>query len=314
VQPNSRQNDLGPTQCNIEFTTIRSFDFSVREMTKPAPVVWYEKNSKKTIFLLYLIVFLVIELLVRFLSYEGVVNYVPAPTIERPMFWDDISRQFGVWHHPKACFRHITSCYDVNYHTNSYGARDTERKKRRNGKRVVVLGDSFVEGLGVKKEERLTDFLESWTKIEHLNFGTSGDFGSIQEWLLYKDLASQFDHTDLFIFFLPGNDFRDNDPLYFPSTRYRPYLKKNPHGYDVYYPTSFEERDPNTLSYSKRIVNHVTNNIYLFNILRKKLAILRGRIPPRYVPYNDFEPEDENILLYTYKQRTKRPLGGLNRK
>ncbi len=269
----------------------------------PCPRVWFGTNAKKTIVLLYVIVFLVIELLVRFLSHAGVVDYKPAPTTERPVFWDDISRQFGVWHNSNASFRHISSCYDVNYHTNSYGARDTDRTERQNGRRVIALGDSFVEGLGVKQEERLTDLLESWTDIEHLNFGTSGDFGSIQEWLLYRDLASRFDHTDLFIFLLPANDFRDNNPSYYPSTRYRPYLKKVPHGYDVYYPTSFEERHAQNYSYLLRLRNHITNNIYLFNVLKQKLAILIGRIPPRNIPpYNDFEPEDEEILLYTYKQ------------
>lgn len=269
----------------------------------PSPGVWFETNPKKTIFLLFVIVFLVIELLVRFLIHTRVVDFVPAPTTERPLFWDDISRQFGVWHHSNDSFRHITSCYDVNYHTNSYGARDTERSEHRNGRRVIVLGDSFVEGLGVKQEERLTDLLESWTQIEHLNFGTSGDLGSIQEWLLYRGLASRFDHTDIFIFLLPGNDFLDNNPRYFPPTRYRPYLQKIPQGFDIYYPTSFAERRLQNYSYLRRLVNNVTNNIYLLNVLKQKLVILFGRTRPRHIPpHNDFEPEDEVILLYTYKQ------------
>lgn len=269
----------------------------------PCSGVWFETNSKKTIFLIYVIAFLVIELFVRFLSHTGVVDYVPAPTTERPVFWDDISKEFGVWHHSNASFRHITSCYDVNYHTNSYGARDTQRSERGMGRRVVVLGDSFIEGLGVKQEDRLTDLLESWTRIEHLNFGTSGDFGSIQEWLLYRTLASRFDHTDLFIFLTPANDFRDNNPSYYPPTRYRPYLKKVPHGYDVCYTTSFEERRLQNYSYAKRVGNYVTNNIYLFNVVRQRFLQLLGRTRPREIPpYNDFDSEDEKILLYTYTQ------------
>ena len=67
----------------------------------------------------------------------------------------------------------------------------------------------------------------AWVRnnIEALNFGVSGNFSSTQEYLLYKELASKFEHSAVALFFLPSNDFTDNDPEYFDDTRYRPYLK-----------------------------------------------------------------------------------------
>ena len=59
----------------------------------------------------------------------------------------------------------------------------------------------YLEGYGINEEKR--------GQIKHLNFGSSGNFGSIQEWLIYKHLGSRLDHSDVFIFCLPANDFSD---------------------------------------------------------------------------------------------------------
>src|SRR5205823_2999909 len=99
-------------------------------------------------------------------------------------------------------------CFDAVYRSNSYGARDKDRQKESLGsRRVIVLGDSMIEGFGVDAADRVTDRLERATGIEHLNFGTSGDFGSIQEWLLYTRVKKDFDHSEVMLFMLPDNDF-----------------------------------------------------------------------------------------------------------
>jgi hypothetical protein len=75
-----------------------------------------------------------------------------------------------------------TTCtyFDVVRRSNSYGARDIERSPRSTTPRAVVLGDSFVEGIGVELGERVTDLLEKGSGAEYLNFGTAGNFSSIQ--------------------------------------------------------------------------------------------------------------------------------------
>ena len=134
---------------------------------------------------------------------------------------------FGVWHRPNGHYIHKGGCYNVEYVTNSYGARDVERTMRPSLPRAVVLGDSFIEGMAVPAEDRLTNLLEKDTGREHLNFGTGGDFGPLQYSLLYKTMAADFDHDLVIVGVLPDNDFHDMSLSYWKARgkagRYRPY-------------------------------------------------------------------------------------------
>ena len=154
-------------------------------------------------------------------------------------FWQDINADFGVWHPSNAHYRHQKSCFDLVYSSNAQGMRDREVTTTSPTPRVVVLGDSFVEGWGVDNASRFTDRLSSLTGIEHLNFGVAGDFGSTQAFLLYKTLAAKFDHRAVIFTILPANDFFDDLPS--PArlkqgARHRPYLIGNYPDYQVTYP------------------------------------------------------------------------------
>jgi hypothetical protein len=93
-----------------------------------------------------------------------------------------------------------------------------ERSRESSERRVVVLGDSFMEGFGVASEDRLSNVLESRTGLPHLNFGTSGDAGPTHAFALYRALASGFDHDAVLAAILPENDFDDDEPS---KNRYR---------------------------------------------------------------------------------------------
>jgi hypothetical protein len=142
-------------------------------------------------------------------------------------FWIDSNPVFGVWHRPNGRFIHKTGCYTVEYTTNSYGARDSERTLHSSNPRTILLGDSFVEGMGLPDDERLSNILEKDTGREHLNFGTGGNFGPLQYALLYKSMAAAFDHDLVVVGVLPDNDFHDMSLAYWKSigegSRYRPY-------------------------------------------------------------------------------------------
>ncbi|MCR9244655.1 MAG: GDSL-type esterase/lipase family protein [bacterium] len=127
-------------------------------------------------------------------------------------FWGDLNPEFGVWHPPHTSFRHQKACFDVTYESNSYGARDVERERVADHPRVVVLGDSFMEGYGVAREERLSDVLERETGTPFLNFGTSGNAGSTHAFALYSRFAMQFRHDAVLAAILPENDFDDDVP------------------------------------------------------------------------------------------------------
>jgi hypothetical protein len=142
-------------------------------------------------------------------------------------FWADINPVFGVWHRPNGQFLHQEGCFSVEYTTNSYGARDSERSVHSARPRTIMLGDSFVEGLGLPDAERLSNILERDTGREHLNFATGGNFGPLQYALLYKSMASAYDHNLVVVGVLPDNDFHDMSLAYWKSQGwagpYRPY-------------------------------------------------------------------------------------------
>jgi hypothetical protein len=171
-----------------------------------------EINKKNFIFgsIILVFLFLVAELLGYLyisssLGYSGFL--VETPTHDwknlNSKFWVDVDERFSVWHIPNASHRHKKACFDVEYRANSYGARDIERVKVSDKKRVIALGDSFTEGNGVAREDRLTNLLEKETGLEHLNFASSGGFGTTIHYLVYKHLASQFSHESVLINILP---------------------------------------------------------------------------------------------------------------
>ena len=167
----------------------------------------------------------------------------PSYHVNYNSFWADINPDFGVWHRPNGRFIHKEGCFSVEYDTNSYGARDVERSLNSSAPRTVVLGDSFIEGLGVPADDRLSNILEKDTGREHLNFGVGGNFGPLQYALLYKSMAAKFDHNLVIVGVLPDNDFHDMSLDYWKKIgygdRYRPYYSGD---YSVFYTGHF---DPN---------------------------------------------------------------------
>jgi hypothetical protein len=165
----------------------------------------------------------------------------PSYHVNYNSFWADINPAFGVWHRSSEHFIHKEGCFTVEYDTNSYGARDVERTLHSSAPRTIVLGDSFVEGLGIPADARLTNILEKQTGREHLNFGTGGNFGPLQYALLYKTMAASFDHNLVVVGVLPDNDFKDMSLDYWKSigegNRYRPYYADD---FSVFYTGHFQ--------------------------------------------------------------------------
>lgn len=185
-------------------------------------------------------------------------------------FWADINPIWGTWHESYSKHNLIKSCINVNYLANSYGARDKERSKESTKKRIVALGDSFTEGYGVSDEKRVTNLLEKGTKLEVMNFATSGGFGVTQEYLVYKNLAKQFDHQVVLIGILPFNDFYDDDPEYGKkvySKRYKPYYVGEYPNYSLQYNNPFQTiKNP-----TKALLRGYT---YTFNAWERLVSVL----------------------------------------
>lgn len=147
--------------------------------------------------------------------------------------WRTEKDLWGAWHKAGSTDRNKRACFDVSYAANSSGARDIERSIGAGNNRVIVLGDSFIEGYGVEAKDRVSNILELNTKREFLNFGSAMNFGPLQYLILYRHLAKRFSHDVVLIGLLPDNDFTDNDSVFWRSTRpieyierYRPYINR----------------------------------------------------------------------------------------
>jgi hypothetical protein len=158
-------------------------------------------------------------------------------------------------------------------------------------------------------EARFSQLLEDATGVEHLNFGTSGSFGTIQEWILYRDLARQFDHTDVMVFILPANDFSDNNPADFPPTRYRPYLRPAGTSFELFSSVSFANRQREFRDWGMTIKNGIDNASHLANYLRfavrevKERARLSAPPPsPKEPSYARSTDQDRDILIHSLEQ------------
>ena len=169
----------------------------------------------------------------------------------------DINPIWGTWHY-KEDFLHKGTCYEAVYHINSFGARDAERNRLSGDtNRIIVLGDSFIEGFAVNQNKRLSNILEQNTGKAFLNFGCS-DFGVTQASLLYQTLADSFSHSAVMLGLLPHNDFFDDDinyrlGTYDGFTRYRPYYNYKDSDFTLeYYCKNLTESNFNKEGYIKR--------------------------------------------------------------
>ncbi len=106
---------------------------------------------------------------------------------------------------------------------NSYGMRQKSisKIKKKGIYRIAILGDSFVWGIGVDNDHRVTESLERiLPRTEVLNFGVSG-YSPIQ-YLLMIDSVIAFQPNLIIMIFCLGNDYEDN--VYFERYgHYKPY-------------------------------------------------------------------------------------------
>jgi hypothetical protein len=228
-------------------------------------------------------------------------------------FWADMNPDFGVWHRSNASYTHEKSCFRVTYTTNSYGAIDKERSEQSADPRVVVLGDSMMEGYTLETPERLSNRLETMTGVEHMNFATSQTFGPVQYLLVYETLAKRFAHDIVLVGFLPENDFTDSNweigqkAFY---NRYRPYFVGADGGYELVH---FNKAYFDVPQAGQGWLAYLWNNTMTARAVRRAYAIHRFRtvIDDQIVQaaepltkgvrsfYYDYDRADQAITRYT---------------
>lgn len=110
--------------------------------------------------------------------------------------------------------------YDVDIAINSDGLRDLQREtldKPAGVFRILLLGDSYVEGLRVPLEETFGKVLEqqlnagasAGQRVEVISVGVSG-WGTDQELLWLREHGAAYQPDLVLLAFFPGNDFQNN--------------------------------------------------------------------------------------------------------
>ncbi len=117
---------------------------------------------------------------------------------------------WGSWHYPNNRVRHQSDCFDATYLTNDIGLKSSGIAPDREN--IVLLGDSYLEGYGVSNNETIVHILDStfYEKYNFLPFGSSGGFGTVNEYALYENFARYYHSRLVVLFWLNYNDLYDN--------------------------------------------------------------------------------------------------------
>ena len=114
---------------------------------------------------------------------------------------------------PGVAVPHRSAEFDYVFRTNSLGFRGREvaESKPAGHRRLVVLGDSFVAGVGVSDEavftERLADDLAP-RRVDVVNLGRAGT-STIRELTLYKQIGRRFEPDVVLLVYYLGNDLAE---------------------------------------------------------------------------------------------------------
>ncbi len=157
--------------------------------------------------------------------------------------WRKETTKWGAWHKSNYEDTHSSKCFKTTYKSNNIGARDNiDYNENLRSDSIVLLGDSLAEGFGVDYDQIIPQLLEKKINRKVLNFGAAGHFGPLQAEILYENLASNYPHNEIILFFSPLTDFTDNNWDYWKlkvrKFRNRPYFIKSPKSdeFDVFYP------------------------------------------------------------------------------
>lgn len=164
---------------------------------------------------------LISEVAYRLLVYKSLL-LTPELTTHHHSFFAEYDPLLGWRHKPDTTGRFVTSESSAVLHFNHQGIRGEDIAFERDPDifRILVLGDSFVEGYTVNFEETLTEVLKNSLnrsltprKVEVINAGIAG-FSTDQEYLFMREIGVRY-KPDLTILLFCYNDiYFNNRPIY----------------------------------------------------------------------------------------------------
>ncbi len=213
---------------------------------------------------------------------------------------------WGAWHIKNSETRQIRSCYNATYISNEVGARD-DSFLFNNPNDIILIGDSFAEGYGVNHDNTSQKYIENLTGFNVLNFGVSKNFGIVQYYEIYKNLAKNYKHNKLIIFFLPSNDFGENDyNNWRGSKRYRPYYKKiENNNYETFIPNDAVKNYKSQTKKIKKIFKNYFWTSGLFINLNYNYKIYRAKKKygkDTFSGYFDSKLDQQKAAIYFIKK------------
>ena len=111
---------------------------------------------------------------------------------------------------PQTSFRYQTACTNIEgISVNADGFQDRHWLPTKDGPRIAVMGDSFIEALSVADGEHVAAVLARLTGARVLNAGIGG-YATVTELFAYRRLIRLFSPDVVVVFVYPGNDVRGN--------------------------------------------------------------------------------------------------------
>ena len=156
------------------------------------------------------------SLTIGLLLCEGLVRLFSVPSSGAHELFCQFDSTLGWKKIPGFSGRHVTAEYDVLESFNSRGLRGPEYQfdKREETRRVLVLGDSFVEGYCVPFDATLAQVMQrelndaAGTKVEIINGGTGG-YSTDQQLLFYRQEGRRY-RPEITILAWHDNDLLSN--------------------------------------------------------------------------------------------------------
>lgn len=163
---------------------------------------------KKAVFYLLTLAIPAVTFLILF---EIIVPKLTAPAHLTYKIWGARPVTF----YPQMSHRAVTENYDINFRSNSLGFNDVEHslEKKAGVFRVLLLGDSYIEGAGVPPNRHIARIIEELgesdgKRVEVISMGMSG-WGQSHHLATYDRIGRKFD-PDLVITFFCVNDMWNN--------------------------------------------------------------------------------------------------------
>src|SRR5262245_8685041 len=194
--------------------------------------------------------------------------------------------ELGAGYVPHAYYRYTKEGFSEG-HFNAHGFRDYDRTYAKPDRtfRILVLGDSYVEGLQVALAKTFPALLErrlnersSPVKFEVLNLGQSG-FGTADEHVRYIEIGVKYSPDIVILAFLTGNDFRNNSRI-LNREEIGFYFTFDMAGHLILDRSLIDDYEM-TITIPKRIFQFLKYRSYLVSLISERLFLLRQELRER---------------------------------